>query len=424
MKNFLLLNALIFSFCTGKAQLINLKNMSAEWVRCGARNAAVSGTDLVIYNPAALSFVQEGFYINVGNQAYLPAISQTTETGNKYQNSKDISYIHPDLLLAYHKKNWAFWGGAFLSAGTPALDYSEGNYFSHQLGESLLAGSNYDEIKNHSVKTNSDYYTAAAGFSLRANDNLSFAFGGRYVYAIQTEKTKALLTGGTNNADAAFELNDDDRASGYGITFGIHAKPYERFNISLRLESNIKLNFKRKSEIKNNSEVLSNVSDYHYRNDLPGIAAVGFGYDLTSGFRMTAEANYYFQQMAQWGETSDGKRLSTLAGDAINFGGGLEWKWCKLITWSAGATYSMPLFNDMNVYYSNSNAMVFPYYENFTVNTGFALNVRDVRINLGFAKSFFTKDKTVQMTESDFAGEKIKLNNDVMLFALGFDFRF
>lgn len=408
------------------AQLVNIKNMSAEWVRCGARNAAINGTDLVIYNPAALTHVKEGFSLDIGNQAYLSAPSQTITNNNgiKKYTSDVMSYIHPNLLLSYHQRNWALWGGAFIGGGHPALNYSEGNFYSQQLGELFLANSNYYEVKKHAIKLTSDYYTATAGFSLKANDNLSFAIGGRYIYAIQTGDVETTLSGGSNPSDLNTGFSYDNRASGYGFTLGIHAIPYDRFTISLRLESNASLNFKRKTDYKGASDVIL-YKDEEYRNDLPGTAAIGFGLELSSKFRMTAEANYYFQQMANWGKTSDGKRISTLAGDAISFGGDFEWKLHKVITWSAGANYFMPMFNDIDAYYRNSTAMNYPCYENLTANGGFAIDVsKGMRINMGFAKSFYPKDKVIQWTTNNTAEGKIKLNNDVMLFALGFDFCF
>lgn len=419
----LFVTGICFSFIT-EAQLVNIKNMSPEWVRCGARNAAITGTDLIIYNPAALTHIKEGFSLNVGNQAYRSVPLQTTEENNQPQTftSEVISYIHPDLLLSYHKKSWAVWAGAFLSAGQPLLNYADGNYYSQQLSEAYLANSIYQRVGKHSMKLTSDYYTATAGISFNANDNLSFAIGGRYIYSIKTGKFETTLTDGNQNPDYTTGFKFDDRATGYGITLGIHAIPYDRFTISLRFESNALLNFKRETEFKDS---LFYSGDFSYRNDLPGIAAIGLGYEFSSKFRMTAEANYYFQQMAQWGKTGDEKRISTLAGDAFSFGGGFEWKLHKIITWSCGASYSMPVFNDMNEYYSNTSAMDYPVYENLTGNTGFALDVSpSLRINLGFAKSFYPKDKTIEIKTTNLPGEKIKLNNDVMLFALSFDFSF
>ena len=50
------------------AQHDNLSNLSAEWVRTPARNAATDASDIVVYNPAGLVKLNNGFHINLGNQ--------------------------------------------------------------------------------------------------------------------------------------------------------------------------------------------------------------------------------------------------------------------------------------------------------------------------------------------------------------------
>src|SRR5438046_2655871 len=51
------------------AQMDNLSNMSAEWMRSGARNAAADATDIVVYNPAAITTMTDGVHINLSNQS-------------------------------------------------------------------------------------------------------------------------------------------------------------------------------------------------------------------------------------------------------------------------------------------------------------------------------------------------------------------
>ena len=50
------------------AQMDNLTNLSVEWMRMPARNAASDSADIVVYNPAALVRLAEGFHLNLGNQ--------------------------------------------------------------------------------------------------------------------------------------------------------------------------------------------------------------------------------------------------------------------------------------------------------------------------------------------------------------------
>ncbi len=63
------------------AQMDNLTNLSVEWMRMPARNAATDSTDIVVYNPAALVRLGEGFHLNIGNQSLLRKPSHTYDLG-------------------------------------------------------------------------------------------------------------------------------------------------------------------------------------------------------------------------------------------------------------------------------------------------------------------------------------------------------
>src|SRR5688572_29263949 len=53
---------------TAFGQIDNLVNTSTEWIRISARNAATDAADIVVYNPAGLTRLEDGFHINAGNQ--------------------------------------------------------------------------------------------------------------------------------------------------------------------------------------------------------------------------------------------------------------------------------------------------------------------------------------------------------------------
>ncbi|MBL0095221.1 MAG: hypothetical protein IPP46_01100 [Bacteroidetes bacterium] len=69
MKNLSFIAGLCLLAGTSFAQHDNLSNLSAEWVRTPARNAATDASDIVVYNPAGLVRLNNGFHINVGNQS-------------------------------------------------------------------------------------------------------------------------------------------------------------------------------------------------------------------------------------------------------------------------------------------------------------------------------------------------------------------
>ena len=58
---------LLMPMCVS-AQMDNLANMSAKWIRANARNAALDGADIVNYNPAGLVKLNDGMYFSLNNQ--------------------------------------------------------------------------------------------------------------------------------------------------------------------------------------------------------------------------------------------------------------------------------------------------------------------------------------------------------------------
>ena len=288
----------------------------------------------------------------------------------------------------------------------------------------------YTGIGKQYLKASSLYLTGTAGMTYNLNEQFGVAVGVRYINATNKTEAGTTLTGSVDGFDLPINLKSKDNASGIAAVIGLHARPFDKFNISVRLETNTKLNFKTTQQT-DDLEVITagqaglvNDGEKH-RRDLPGVAAIGIGYDFSKAFRLTAEMNYYFQQHADWGRNENNSRINTLAGDAINYAGGFEWQWFKQLTWSAGAVYTMLIYNDMNQYYATLGAFETAPYENLTLNTGFAIDASEkVRINLGVAKAIYKKDKSVDIAALYPNKVKATLNNDVLILGAGIDFRF
>ena len=76
------------------AQLDNLSNMSAEWMRLSARNAATDATDIVVYNPAGITSMTNGLHINIGNQSLFRNPSHQYDLGMGQGEQK---FQHPTM---------------------------------------------------------------------------------------------------------------------------------------------------------------------------------------------------------------------------------------------------------------------------------------------------------------------------------------
>ena len=73
-------------------------NHSAEYVRTFNRNAATDAADIVIYNPAGTSFMEDGLYVN-GSIQYLVKEYTNTIGGTEYESDT------PSVIPAW------FWAG-------------------------------------------------------------------------------------------------------------------------------------------------------------------------------------------------------------------------------------------------------------------------------------------------------------------------
>src|SRR6185369_13742162 len=114
MKNLKIVFMVIFMIINHAnllAQMDNLSNMSAEWMRTGARNAATDATDIVVYNPAAITNLSNGFHINFSNQSLFRHPSHSYDLGigqgpQKFEQASSDPFL-PNLYVAYKLNNWA-----------------------------------------------------------------------------------------------------------------------------------------------------------------------------------------------------------------------------------------------------------------------------------------------------------------------------
>jgi len=201
MKRFLVLVTLFafvaFPFVTN-AQMDNLANMSAKWIRMNARNAAFDGADIVNYNPAGLVKLSDGFHFSLNNQSLFRSPQHSFNLGYGKQDFKQdgADPFLPSLYAAYKKDKWAISSGVYITGGGASADYPDGSFNIYLMGYKNLAtvnatyGTSYTKIYG-SLKASSYYIAVPLNFSYAINENLSLSLGGRYIIA--KNKTEADL---------------------------------------------------------------------------------------------------------------------------------------------------------------------------------------------------------------------------------------
>ncbi len=193
--SFILLSQL--SFAGG---IVTNTNQSAAWVRMMARDASVD-VDAVFFNPAGLTQLEDGFYLQVNSQTVKQSRTvKSTFAGlnnDTYEGKTFVPFL-PTAFAVYKKGNLAFSAGFTVIGGGGSAEFDKGlPDFEYQLAglPASLAGlkdigdkagvdlsvTGYDV--NSSITGASTYFGFQAAVSYKINDMISVAAGARYVSA-------------------------------------------------------------------------------------------------------------------------------------------------------------------------------------------------------------------------------------------------
>jgi len=384
--------ALIFLPATLAAQMDNLTNLSVEWMRMPARNAATDSADIVVYNPAALVRLGEGFHLNIGNQSLLRKPSHTYDLGlgggERSFGQDGIDPFLPNLYVAYTKDQWALYGGLYISGGGAVVDYPEGSITTDMVAlmvqmspvldefgqpTGYLTGDIYPSTKDQFLKASSYYLTAIAGGAYALNSKWSASFGLRYVSAVNKTKMGLTLSDSPlEYPDQPLAFDSQDKAGGLGAVLGVHFAATPKLDLSAHYESKVKLDFE--TTVNKDEFGLAQDGD-KFRRDLPAVLYLGAGYRWSGKLQMLVDFNYYFQTAANWSFTlPEGGEASwsDLAGDCYAAGVGLSYKLSERLQLSAGTVFTKFLFKDKEAYYERLGEFEAPKGDNWNSGIGLA----------------------------------------------------
>jgi len=392
------------------AQMDNLTNLSVEWMRMPARNAASDSADIVVYNPAALVRLAEGFHLNLGNQSLLRKPSHSYKmgykTGERSFGQDGIDAFLPNFYASYNKGKWAVYGGVYISGGGAVADYPQGSHTTDLVSMLVQNSPVYDEfgeytgyfyltlypgIKDQFLKASSYYLTGTLGGAYAITDTLSASCGLRYINAVNTTKMGFTLSDSPMGfADLPLALDSKDKADGMGFVLGVHFSPTANFDLSAHYESKIKLEF---ATTVNQDDFGLVQNGAKTRRDLPAVLYLGAGYRLSKKLQLLFDFNYYFQTSADWGLTAVDyveTNWSEIAGDCYAAGVGLEYKLNERLRISAGTVFTNFLFKDKNIYYTRMGEFEAPKNDNWNSGTGLAYKATDnVTLNLALGATFW-----------------------------------
>lgn len=424
----LLILLLIFS---GKisAQLDNLSNMSAKWVRTNVRNASLDGTDIVNYNPAGLARLNDGIYFSLSNQTLFrkPEHSFNIGAGEQSYKQEKADPILPMFYAAYKKDKWAISSGVYISGGGASVNYPQGSINTTLLGYSYLPminasyGTDYSSLTNQSLKASSYYLTVPLNFSYAVNEKIALSIGGRYVKCINRTKAGITFTGASVAPDYPVNVDYKSNANGFGGVFGVNYSPCEKLNIAIHYETRVKLDFEA-DDNKGNISIEEDGSKS--RRDLPAVINTGLTYKFTEKISFGADFNYYFQKNANWGTITDPasgeiKKASEVAGNCYTTNLGFTYQWNEKLQLSAGCSYTTFLFDDKELYYTKMGLYEALKNNNLNIGIGAGYNItKKVQIDLGFGRTFW-KDYTIKSINA--GGVDVNTSDKSYVIAIGVD---
>ncbi len=419
-KAFIPLIALLSLTVFANAQMDNLANMSAKWIRSNVRNAALDGgADMVNYNSAGLAMLDDGFYLSISNQMLFrhPQHSFNFYGTEMTYKQDGMDPILPMFYAAYKKNNYAVSSGVYISGGGATANYPDGSITTLLIGAGLSPG---NQITEQSLKASSYYLTIPLNFSYALSDNLSFSVGGRYIKGINNTEANV------DFSQVALGVDYKSTASGLGGIIGIDFKPSDQLNIAVHYETKVKLEF----EVSDNKGSVALIEDgTKSQRDLPAVLNTGIRYKISDKLSTEADFNYYFQTAADWGDivladvygNSMVKDLSDLAGNCYTANLGFIYMLNEKLEISAGCSFTAFNYDNMELYYTQMGLYEAPKYDNLNVGLGAGYNISDnIQIDLGLGRTFWN-DKGIKSLS---AGVPVDVKNKSYVLAIGVDFRF
>ena len=425
---FVLLSIIAFQ---SNAQMDNLTNLSVEWMRTGARNAATNGTDIAVYNPAGLTHLTEGVHLNFSNQSLFRSPSHSYNLGmgegEKMHTQTGSDPFLPELFFAYNKNKFALYAATYMAGGGATMNYPDGSLTTDLIALGVLqaAGGGYMSTSKQSLKASSMYLTMMAGAAYSLSKNISASLSIRNISAKNTAEGGMTLTASPFDfPDQPLAIDYEENANGVGAVVGINAN-FDGFTISARYESKVKLDFKTKQ---NKDDFGITVDGQMNRRDLPAVAGIGMAYSLSSKTKAYVDMNYFFQTDADWGKSTlatNERPLSQLAGNAYGLGLGFEYAMNEKLTACMGGGYTKYMYEDKAGYYTHLGTYEVMQDNNANINSGFGYQATSkLKLNAAFMHTFWASDQNIKTLLAQPLDVDVKVNNSMNAIALGLEINF
>ncbi len=370
----------------------NKNNMSAGYLRNPSKNTETKKPDAVFYNPAGTAFMEEGLYLELGNQFLFKDYTHDASdlTGFDEYSSVDPVLLYPSGEIVWNGGNFALFGGFGVAAGGGAAEYADGSITTvgALLGFKAVAGPLAGLVEtDSSLDLTAIIFGETVGASYAINDMVSVSAALRLIQGKITmkgeldEEPDPLLS---SYIDDQTLLDSEATANGFGFVFGLHLKPVEKLDLALQYQTKVSLEYEY-DKLEAVPFLLASLKMEEgdtYDKDLPAMLGAGVGYQLLDSLYTSLSFNYYFNKAAAFETGTMGNENEY--NDSWEIGAGAEYTLNEMIALSGGVLYSKQGFKD------DENSAEVPVLDSVTIGAGAGLTfIEDLMIDIGIFKPIY-----------------------------------
>jgi len=428
----------------------NKTNWSAEYIRTLNRNAATDSADIVMYNPAGVMKMEDGVYGNVSAH-YIAKDYNNRIDGVDFD--QDEPSVVPGIFAVYKTDRWAGYFGLSNVLGGGEVEYNDGNLTTLQIGtriknnfNAILTGAGAPPFLQYSQVTDQYFdgeqyglgYTFGGAYKI--NDMFSLSLAARYVDTEIDMKGYATIrpdnpVPGVNDPVNAYADFEED-ADGWGALLGLNISPNDQWNIGIRYETKVDLDFDqtvKQDTISGNTVpggvIYNAILPAFGRTDggertrnLPAIFAGGVSYQVNPKIRIETNLTYYFNQDADFDDIPGTDRDESDVDDGFDVGIALEYTFSETLKGSVGYLYT-----ETGVDAKNMTPWL-PELDAQTLGAGVAWEVKpDLVLNFAVGQVFYEDDDFVWTSTDLFGtttGYNVKYEKDITFLGFGVQYKF
>lgn len=432
MKKILVVLGTVMLLCASASPLlaggiINKSNLSADYFRSLTRHASTDAADIVVYNPAGVMKMENGFYTKLDALYIAKDYSNTVSDsypfpGGRGEFNSDVPSIVPGFFTVYKQDKWAALFSVTVPGGGGKVEYDEGNARTSILALSFIAdprfGGAYTGIDSMNLEADSVELGFTLGGAYEINKMFSVAAGFQYIDAEQSFKGDVDLTNlAPGVVPEGYSVDLERTAEGFGYFVGLNVAPMDNLNLGLTYKSNTKLDFKSDvSEDTSGGAITEGVGwadGTKEREDLPGLIGLGVSYMFTPKVRVELNYTRYLESSA----TFEGLRFDD-PGDSSDVAVSCTYTFND--QWRASIGY---MYTDINGMAAESLLPEAPELDAQTFALGAVYSPME-RLDVTFGFTKVNYDSVTTNTTSSRAFADTEHEKDIWAISLGAQYRF